>query len=71
MGVHDLNSRQMEELKSVFFWGDETMSLVPEDVWNAEDIPDEVIFEHYAGIDFVDNDFFCSFCDNIPASIPF
>lgn len=26
----------------------------------AESVPDEKVFEHYAGIEFVEDDFFCT-----------
>ena len=60
MTVKELSREQLNELKSAFFWQEETMHLVPENVWHEEDIPDETIFEYYTGTEFVEDDFFCS-----------
>lgn len=62
--VWDLSADQFAELKSNFFWGDDT----PEELKNNNiglpalfpgDIPDNVIAEYYSDISFVDDDF-CS-----------
>ena len=63
MTVYDLNREQLDELKQTYFSqlidtgdGDEILG----DVTCSENIPDEVIFNHYDGIMFVEEDFFCS-----------
>lgn len=62
--VYELSEDQFAELKSNFFWGEDT----PEELKYtsiglpalfAGDIPDSVICEYYAHVSFVDDDF-CS-----------
>lgn len=56
MTVHELTRSQLSELKQAYLcelfqnpsWGD---------LADAEDVPDDVIFEHYSGIEFVPDDF--------------
>ena len=57
MTVQDLSRVQLDELKQNYFWGEDTEDMVPEDITSPEEIPDEIIFEYYAGIHFVDDDF--------------
>lgn len=64
MTVYDLNREQLNELKQSYSVqledcgdGNSYYELI-----KAEDIPDEIIFNHYDGIIFSDDDFFCS-CD--------
>lgn len=55
MDVRELNEEQLDELKWTYFYDMES--------WEYEypwDIPDDVIFNHYDGIDFVDDDFSCT-----------
>lgn len=64
MTVYDLNREQLNELKQSYSaqledCGDGNSYY---DLIKAEDIPDEIIFNHYDGIIFSDDDFFCS-CD--------
>lgn len=63
MDVRELNRDQLEELKSNYFWSDETVHLPKFDHLGRPalfpgDIPDAVIFDYYAGICFVNDDFF-------------
>lgn len=60
--VYELSRDQFDELKSNFFWGEDT----PEHLkYNAiglpalfpGDIPDRTVADYYDGIDFVDDDF--------------
>ena len=71
MSVHDLTREQLEELKTCYFWGADTMGLVPENVWSHEQIPDDIIFDYYGGISFVNEDFFCSYVASVPCVLPF
>ena len=56
MTVHELTRPQLYGLKQAYLcelfqnpsWGD---------LADAEDVPDDVIFEHYSGIEFVPDDF--------------
>lgn len=57
--VRDLNREQLDELKTSFFWQDETQDILEGAYTSPEQIPDDVIFEHYEGVCFVDDDFFC------------
>ncbi len=58
--VYDLSADQMEELKSSFFWQDETQDILEDDFTSPDQIPDEIIFEHYDGVFFSEDDFCCS-----------
>lgn len=60
MLVQDLSREQLNELKNSFFWQDETQDILEDAYTSPEQIPDYIIFEHYAGINFVNDDFFCS-----------
>lgn len=63
MTVRDLNREQLNELKETY-----TTQLAETDqevigyegLANATDILDDVIFNHYEGIIFSEDDFFCS-----------
>ena len=60
MTVRDLNREQLNELKETYF-----LQLVDcdedvlGDVTCSEEIPDEVIFNHFEGIMFTEEDFWC------------
>lgn len=73
MTVYDLNRDQLDELKNALFWSDdpETAEILGDDIATPEQIPDDIIFQHYAGIDFVNDDFFCSVVEEMPLAIPF
>lgn len=71
MTVRDLNREQLDELKTAYFWGDETQDILPDDITSPDEIPDEIIFNYYEGVCFVDDDFFSSYVDEIPLSLPF
>lgn len=58
--VYDLSADQMEELKSSFFWQDETQDILENDFTSPDQIPDEIIFGHYDGMIFSEDDFCCS-----------
>lgn len=61
MTVRELNREQLNELKQNYATqlaeckGDE---ISYGELVESESIPDEVIFNHYDGIDFTDDDFF-------------
>lgn len=56
--VYDLNRNQINELKDCMFW-----SILDEDEGILKgincpcEIPDDVVFNHYSGICFTDDDF--------------
>ena len=61
MFVEDLNREQFEELREAYFYElfdsgecEEIGCSCP------EDIPDSVIDDHYAGVEFSADDFFCT-----------
>lgn len=58
--VYDLTRDQLDELKAAYFWDDDAQDAIPEDCTSPDEIPDEIILDHYNGIDFVDDDFFCT-----------
>lgn len=63
--VKELTRAELNELKANYLTNlkeDESPSY--QDYINAENIPDEIIFEEYAGITFVKEDFFCNLTDN-------
>lgn len=73
MDVRDLSKEQMLELKQMYLTQLADEGSYAEvldvdhnepsyyDLANADDIvPDDVIFRNYEGVDFVDDDFFCS-----------
>ena len=63
--VKELTREELNELKESYLTKlkkDESPSY--HDYVNAENIPDEIIFEEYAGITFVKEDFFCNLEDD-------
>lgn len=65
MDVTELTRDQLDELKEAYFWGEDTAHIPKYDYLGrpalfAGDVPDAVIFEHYAGIAFVNDDFSCT-----------
>lgn len=63
--VKELTRDELNELKASYLTIlEEDKSPSYKDYANAEKIPDEIIFEEYAGITFVKEDFFCNLTDN-------
>lgn len=58
--VQDLTQEQLDELKESYFWQDETQDILQGAYTSPEQIPNDIIFEHYDGICFVDDDFYCT-----------
>ena len=59
--VNDLSRDELDELKENYFWqlqdnDEEVLSSIN----SPSEIPDSVILEHYDGISFVEDDFFCN-----------
>lgn len=70
MTVRDLNREQLNELKQAYATqladcgeDKEVLGISYKELADAAEIPDEVIFNHYDGINFTEDDFFCS-CGN-------
>ncbi|NMM65531.1 hypothetical protein HBE96_23420 [Clostridium sp. P21] len=60
MRVTELNQDQLAELKSNYYYGDGDEDDHVDEYDCPNDIPDAIIFKHYADIDFVPDDFGCS-----------
>jgi len=67
MIVRDLNREQLNELKYAYAvqltdCGEdkEVLGISYEELADSTEIPDEVIFNHYDGVAFTEDDFFCS-----------
>lgn len=59
--VYDLSPAEMEELKQSYFYQLQNENLeILQDITEAEQIPDDIIQEHYYGVSFVNDDFFCN-----------
>lgn len=54
MTVQELNKDELEELKWAYFYEE------PNDFDYPNEIPNEVIFEHFGHISFVEEDFSCN-----------
>lgn len=59
MTVYELNRDQLNQLKWAFFYDDdpETSEILGDNISFPEQIPDDIIFSHYADIHFVNDDF--------------
>lgn len=63
MNVKELNSDQLDYLRFNLFYGDERMELTNEQQMVIDncvffwDVPDELVYEVYDGISFVEEDF--------------
>lgn len=62
--IKELSRVQLDELREAYLWGTDN------DYVFAHEIPDDVIFEHYGEICFVDDDFL-SFIASQPMALPF
>lgn len=59
--VYDLNEEELNELRETYYYQlFECDEDVLEDYDCASDIPNEVIYNHYDGICFVEDDFWCN-----------
>lgn len=57
--VYELTVNEFEELRESYFW--QLQETDDADHFDSpDDIPDDVIFDHYDGISFVEEDFFCN-----------
>lgn len=65
MTVRELNQEQLNELRWALWWdsvADEEGSVqnISDFFSSPDDIEDEIVYSHYDGINFVEDDFFCS-----------
>lgn len=59
--VYDLSPTEMEELRQSYFYQLQNESPeILQGITDPEQIPDDIIQEHYSGVSFVDDDFFCN-----------
>lgn len=58
--VYDLNKEELNELKDSMFWADDVDEEILNGINYYWEIPDEVIYNYYNGISFVDEDFMCN-----------
>lgn len=56
MDVNELSRKQLEELKCYYFYKEMEMNGWSK-YQSPSAIPDKVVFDHYAGISFTDDDF--------------
>ena len=63
MNVRELDDEQISQLKWILYYGDESIKISPGiiDLIESYDypdmIPDDIVYELYDGIDFVEDDF--------------
>lgn len=67
MTVRELNKKQLNELKEAYVTqladcgeDEDVIGISYAELADAAEIPDEIIFNHYNGIIFTNDDFFCS-----------
>lgn len=59
--VYDLTPEELDELKEAYAVQlQEDSGISYGELVEAHNIPDDVIFHHYADIQFTDDDFFCN-----------
>lgn len=58
--VYDLKQEELDELKSSYFDNPDSEEVLGDKITCPQDIPDNLIFEHYSGVSFTDEDFFCN-----------
>lgn len=58
--VFDLNRDELDELKESYFYNDETKDINENEFIFPSEIPDDIIFNYYDGVMFVDEDFWCN-----------
>lgn len=54
--VYDLTSKELNELREAYFEQPDSENIFEE----IENITDDILFEHYDGVLFTDEDFFCN-----------
>ena len=58
--VYDLSRDELDELKEAYAVQLDEDGISYGELLESHEIPDDVIFTHYAEISFVDDDFFCN-----------
>lgn len=60
MTVYELTREQLDELKTAYADQLQEDGISWGELAASQEIPDDIILEHYAGIEFVPDDFSCS-----------
>lgn len=60
MTVYELSQRELEELKLAYFLSEDVDDEILDEITSWDEIPNDVIFNHYEGICFVKDDFLCN-----------
>ena len=59
--VYELTAEEFAELKESYYYQMKDTDPEVIDGYDCpEDIPDDIIYDHYAGTSFVEEDFFCN-----------
>lgn len=60
--VNELNESELNELRSTLYYQlyENGTIDIDNDIEDAEDITDDMLYKHYDGICFVKDDFFCN-----------
>lgn len=58
--VYDLNKAELDELRDAMFWGDDDSFLEDNGISDVFQITDEMIYNYFSGLSFVDEDFMCN-----------
>ena len=61
--VEELRREELDELKNNYYWQLYDQGGLVAGISDSSEIPDNVILEHYAGVSFVEEDFFCNIKD--------
>ena len=57
MNVYELSQDQLDFLKWAYFYDNDAQAAIPENITEPYDIPNDIIYQHYSGIEFVEEDF--------------
>lgn len=68
--AQELTKDELDELKSAYFYERENSGELPADITCPEGVSDDIIFAHYAGTEFTDDDFFCNIEESVPLDSP-
>ena len=60
MTIFELNKDELNQLKSDYFWNEETQDILEDCYSCPEDIPDDIIYNHYKDVMFIKEDFWCN-----------
>lgn len=58
--VYELNKDELNELRDAMFWGVDNSFLEENNINYPWEITNEMLYNHFGGISFVDEDFMCN-----------